>query len=197
VVTVSWAIQAFVLLWVAKKIGSEFLRHVCYLLYGIVLIRFGFVDLTRHFLIAPPAAEMSMADYLNHVVERLVMFGIPIASIGGAYRLLLHSSDADDRIVDRGNDISGWIKEAWAVRLAAGVAFGMLFLYLHLELHRTLGYFYLPLQLPVLTLLWLSMCGIFFTKPHKPPVKRSSDYWCCLSAVCCSSCSSSICLVGV
>lgn len=159
-ITVSWAIQALVLLWVANKIGSEFLRHVCYLLYGIVLVRFGFVDLTRHFLIAPPAAEMSMAAYLNHVVERLVMFGVPIASIGGAYRLLLNSRDNGDRLVGRENDISGVIKEAWAIRLAAGVAFGMLFLYLHLELHRTLGFFYQPLQLPVLTLLWLSICGL-------------------------------------
>ncbi|MDB5347632.1 MAG: hypothetical protein JWP89_6009 [Schlesneria sp.] len=159
-ITASWAIQAFVLLWVAKKIGSQFLRHACYLLYGIVLLRFGFVDLTRHFLIAPPAAEMTMMDYLNHVVERLVMFGIPIASMGGAYRLLLHSDDKGDRIVDRKNDISGLINEAWAIRLVVGVAFGMLFLYLHLELHRTLGYFYQPLQLPVLTLLWLSMCGV-------------------------------------
>jgi uncharacterized membrane protein YhaH (DUF805 family) len=34
----------------------------------------------------------------------------------------------------------------------------MLFLYLHLELNRTLGALFPPLRLPVLTLLWLSVC---------------------------------------
>src|SRR5262249_1576074 len=49
-ITVSWAIQAFVLLWIAGKLGSEFLRHVCYVLYAIVLFRFGFIDLRNQFL---------------------------------------------------------------------------------------------------------------------------------------------------
>ena len=159
-VTVSWAIQAFVLLWVAKKLGSEFLRHVCYLLYGIVLFRFGLLDLPRHFLTAAPTADMSLGDYLNHLLERLVMFGVPIACIGGAYRLLTRPSADGDRAVGQANDISGWIREAWAVRLAVGLSLGMLFLYLHLEFHRTLGYFYQPMQLPMLTLLWLAMCGV-------------------------------------
>ncbi|MFW6165326.1 MAG: hypothetical protein ACOC8J_03970, partial [Ralstonia sp.] len=33
-------------------------------------------------------------------------------------------------------------------------------MYLHLELARTLGYFYEPLKLPLLTLLWLALCGL-------------------------------------
>lgn len=159
-VTVSWAIQAFVLLWVAKKLGSEFLRQVCYLLYGIVLFRFGFLDLPRQFLTAPSTAEMSLGDYLNHLLERLVMFGVPIASIGGAYRLLSRPVAEGDRPVGQENDISGWIREAWAVRLAVGLSLAMLFVYLHFEFHRTLGFFYLPMQLPSLTLLWLAMCGV-------------------------------------
>src|SRR4029077_17776214 len=72
-VTVSWAIQAFVLLWVAGKLGSEFLRHVCYVLYAIVLIRFGFIDLTHQFLNAPPSANLPLFDYLRQLAERLVM----------------------------------------------------------------------------------------------------------------------------
>ena len=82
-VTVSWAIQAFVLLWVAGKLGSEFLRHVCYVLYAIVLFRFGFIDLRSQF--QQPVAELPMFDYLLQVAERLVLFGVPIASIGGAF----------------------------------------------------------------------------------------------------------------
>lgn len=159
-VTVSWAIQALVMLWIAQKLGSEFLRHVCYLLYGIVLFRFGLLDLPRQFLNAPSAEKLSINDYLMQLAERLVMFGIPIASIGGAYRLLSKPTADGDRVVGRANDISGFIRDAWAIRLAVGLAMGMLFIYLHLEFNRTLGFFYQPMQLPALTLLWLAMCGV-------------------------------------
>lgn len=159
-ITVSWALQALVLLWVGRKIGSEFLRHVCYLLYAIVLFRFGFLDLPRHFLTAASAADVPMAQYLNQLVERLIMFGVPIASIGAAYKLLTGWGSEDERVVSRNNDITGWIREIWAVRLAIGISLGMLFLYLHLEFYRTVGFFYPPMQLPVLSLLWLAMCGL-------------------------------------
>lgn len=159
-ITVSWALQAIVLLWVAQKVGSEFLRHVCYLLYAIVLFRFGFLDIPRNFLAGAPAADLAWQEYLSLLLERLVMFGVPIASIGGAC-LLIRPADDERRIIGESNDIPRWIRETWAVRTALGVALGMLFLYLHLELNRTLGFFYPPVQLPMLTLLWLAMCGVF------------------------------------
>src|SRR5205823_6733046 len=160
-VTVSWAIQAFVLLWVAGKVGSEFLRHVCYVLYAIVLFRFGFIDLQRQFLQAPSAADLPLFDYLRQLAERLVMFGIPIASIGGAYRLLMKQDAEAGGVVGRENDIPGWIRGVWALRLAVGIALGMLFVYLHLEFDRTFGYLYQPIKLPLLTLLWLALGGLF------------------------------------
>jgi uncharacterized membrane protein len=159
-VTVSWAIQAFVMLWAAGKLGSEFLRHVCYVLYAIVLFRFGFVDLQSQFLRAPSAADLPLIEYLGRLLERLVMFGVPIASIGGAYRLLIRQDAEAARLIGRENDIEGWVRGAWAIRLAVGIALGMLFVYLHLEFNRTFGYLYPPLKLPLLTLLWLAMCGL-------------------------------------
>lgn len=159
-VTVSWAIQAFVLLWVAGKLGSEFLRHVCYVLYAIVLFRFGFIDLQGQFLRAPASADLPLVDYLRELAERIVMFGVPIASIGGAYRLLLRQDEQSAGVVSRENDIPGWISGVLAIRLAVVVALGMLFLYLHLELNRTFGYLYQPVRLPLLTMLWLAMCGL-------------------------------------
>ncbi len=35
----------------------------------------------------------------------------------------------------------------------------MAFLFLHLELDRTLLYLFPPLRLPVLSLLWIALCG--------------------------------------
>jgi len=159
-ITVSWAIQAVVLLWIAGKVQSEFLRHVCYLLYAIVLFRFGVFDIPRQFLQAPASADLPLFDYLRQLAERLVMFGVPIASIAGAYRLLMQPREDEDRVVSDKNDIPSWIRGTWAMRLAVGIALGMLFIYLHLEFDRTFGYLYQPVKLPLLTLLWLAMCGL-------------------------------------
>lgn len=159
-ITASWAIQAFVLLWMAGKLGSEFLRNVSYVLYAIVWFRFGVIDLQNSFLQAPPADELTTSNYLSELLERLVMFGIPIASIGGAYRLLLKQDAESGDLVGRENDVPRWIEGVWAMRAAVGVAVFMMFIYLHLEFDRTFGYYYAPIKLPMLTLLWLALAGL-------------------------------------
>ena len=61
-ITVSWAIQALVLLWLADKLNSQFLRQVAILLYGIVLFRFGFMDLPAQYASElPRAANVALA----------------------------------------------------------------------------------------------------------------------------------------
>ena len=159
-ITMSWALQALIMLWMAGKIGSRFLQQVSYLLYGIVLFRFGMIDLRSEFLQAPSTAGMALAEYLSLLVERLVMFGVPIACLGGASRLLAKQETEAGGLIDRDNDVPEWLSGTWAVRLAVGAALGMLFLYLHLEFNRTVGYLYQPVKLPLLTLLWLAMCGV-------------------------------------
>ncbi|QDU37194.1 hypothetical protein Mal4_15030 [Maioricimonas rarisocia] len=159
-ITVSWAVQAFVMLWMAGRIGSEFLRHVAYVLYGIVLFRFGIIDLRSQFLQAPPSADLTMQAYITTLIERLMMFGVPVASLGGAYLLLQRQAAQRGDVIGEGNDIGPFVRDAWAIRLAIGAAVGMLFVYLHLEFNRTFGYFYSPLKQPVLTLLWIALCGV-------------------------------------
>ena len=88
-ITVSWAIQALVMLWLADKLNSQFLRQVAFLLYGIVLFRFGFMDLPAQYASrCRGPADVALGDYLRHLLERLVVFGVPIASMAGAYFLL-------------------------------------------------------------------------------------------------------------
>ncbi|MEW4528764.1 DUF2339 domain-containing protein [Maioricimonas sp. JC845] len=159
-ITVSWAVQAFVMLWMAGRIGSEFLRHVAYLLYGIVLFRFGFIDLRTQFLQAPSTADLTIQAYLATLLHRAVMFGVPVASLGGAYLLLQRQAAQRGDVIGEGNDIGPFLREAWAIRVAIGAAVGMLFVYLHLEFNRTFGYFYAPMKQPVLTLLWIALCGL-------------------------------------
>lgn len=156
-ITVSWALQALVLMWIAGKLKSEFVRHVSYLLYAIVLVRFGVIDLRTQFLQAPTAIDLEFNEFLRRLVERAVMFGIPVLSFAGAYRLLNQQQKEE---FGGPNDISSIVRGAWAIRLAAFIGLGMLFVYLNLEFSRTFGYLYSPLKAPLMTILWIGMCGL-------------------------------------
>ena len=158
-ITVCWAIQALVMLWLADKLKSAFLRQVAFLLYGLVLVRFGFIDLPGQYSLPLPAAvSVPLGDYLVHLLERLVIFGVPIASIAAAYFLLKSPSAPGRLAIEQANDIPQWVRMPWVLRCSILVALGMAFLFLHLELNRSLGYLFAPARLPVLTLLWLGMC---------------------------------------
>jgi len=156
-ITVSWSLQALVMLWIAGKLNSQFLRHVSYLLYGIVLFRFAFIDLLSEF--RPVSTEaLPLAEYLDELVQRLVMFGVPIGSLAAAWQLLKRQRASESWALEATNDIRGWVRERTAAHAVVVAVLGMLFLYLHLELNRTFGFLMPPLRLPVLTLLWLAMC---------------------------------------
>ncbi len=156
-ITVSWSLQAMVMLWIAGKLNSEFLRHVAYLLYLIVLGRFMFLDLPSQYGSAT-LADLPVREYIRAIIERLVMFGVPIGSLALGYRLLVKPPSAGSVAVNSVSDIGGWIEGRVAARAGVYVVFAMLFFYMHLELNRSLGALFPPLRLPVLTLLWLSVC---------------------------------------
>ena len=48
-ITASWATQGFVMLWIASRMKSEFLRQLAYILYLIVLVRIAIFDLHDQF----------------------------------------------------------------------------------------------------------------------------------------------------
>ncbi len=159
-ITASWAVQALVLLWMAGKLNSEFLRHVAYLLYAIVLWRFSFIDLRSQYFLSQIEPTMALGSYVLVMVERLVIFGVPLGAMAGAVKLLKRPDAATALALDRGNDVGGWIRRHWAVRWGVIAVLGLLFLFLHLELNRSFLYFYEPLRWPMLSLLWLALCGV-------------------------------------
>ncbi len=171
-ITVSWAIQALVMLWLADKLKSEFLRQVAFLLYGIVLLRFGFMDLPAQYSRALPAANVALGDYLAHLTERMIVFGVPIGSMAGAYFLLRAPRASARLVVDQANDVVQWVRTQWAVQCSVILVAGMAFVYLHLELNRTMGYLFAPCRLSVLTLLWVGMCLLllreYLASPSQP-----------------------------
>lgn len=156
-VTVSWSIQAVVLLWIAGKLDSQFLRHAAYLLYGIVLFRFGFIDLPSQYF-RQALGDLDLNEYLLRLVERLVMFGVPIGSLAVGYKLLDADERERERVLSQANDISGWVRENIAMRIAMFTGAGMLFVYLHLELNTVTGDLLPLVRMPVLTMLWVGMC---------------------------------------
>ncbi|MEN6458670.1 MAG: DUF2339 domain-containing protein [Thermoguttaceae bacterium] len=167
-ITASWAIQALVMLWIAGKLESEFLRHISYLLYVIVLGRFGLVDLrTQYFRHA--ASDLSTVDYLWQMFQRLTALGIPVASLAGAGWLLRQSSPNVRLPVGRNNDVEPWVGRGWAIGAIVALVAGMIFLALHLELNRSLLFFCPSLRLPLLSILWIAMCGFVLYQYRSRP----------------------------
>jgi uncharacterized membrane protein len=159
-ITVSWAVQALVLLWIAGKIDSHFLKQAAYVLYGIVLIRFSLIDLPEQYRGIQISADTTLSVYFMALLERLAIFGVPIASLAGAWYLLKSEQTHEDRIVKGENDVPVLIQTSYALRAFLLAVLGTLLVYLHLELNATVGFLFAPWRLPILTLLWVAACAV-------------------------------------
>ncbi len=171
-ITLSWSVQALILLWIARKLGSHTLKYVSFILYAIVVIRIGANDLPGQFDVPVPT-EISNSEYVARLIERLVMFCVPVISLGVAHRLLIGWPGEESSAIRSENDLPEVIPTTWASRSIVGVAAGMLFLYLHLEVNRTVGFAYNPLKLPLLTILWLIGCGVLL----RTAIRQKSEQW--------------------
>ena len=160
-ITVCWAVEALVLLWLADKVDSEFIRRAALVLYAIVLFRFGVIDLPGQYGSASHLeAGATLGVYFAHLLQRLVIFGVPIGSLAGGYFLLQSPSGPSSLKVDPASNLPERVRTPWAVRSFLILAFGMGFLYLHLEIARTLGDLFPAARMTTLTFLWLAMCWV-------------------------------------
>ncbi|MDP2903481.1 MAG: DUF2339 domain-containing protein [Methylovulum sp.] len=154
--TVSWSLQALVMLWMAGKLPSAFLQQVAYLLYLIVLVRFCFIDLPGQYGVAM-AGDVPFGTFLRGLLERVVSFGIPIASLGLAFMLVEKPASASPLACTCDNDMPPWLQNKGLLQSVLMLVAGLVFIVLQLELYHSFGYLYPPLQLPVLTLVWLAV----------------------------------------
>ena len=156
--TLCWSVQALILLWLSAKLESRFLQTVSYILYLIVFIRFFAVDMSQSFSVNIPK-DIGIASYMIILAKRLISFGIPVASIALAVRLIKKPAQSSpDLALDPVNDIKPALKQTNAAIIASGAVFAMLFLYLHLEINRTLFLIWTPLRMPALSFLWIAAC---------------------------------------
>ncbi len=161
-ITVSWAIEAAVLLWIAGKLQSRFLRQLSYVVYLLVLARFFVYDLSAQYFVQQVSADMSLGTYAANLVDRLVGFGVPIVSFFVGGRLLGHETPAAKAAVDDTRDTPDWLPSKWVKRSLWVLICIMGFLFLQFEVNRSFTYIFEPLRQPMLTLIWVAAGALLF-----------------------------------
>lgn len=155
-ITVSWSLQALVMLWIAGKLQSRFLKLLSFALYLIVLGRFAVLDLHSQFGSSAEAMH-TVSSALMATLHRIVIFGVPIGSLFLGHLLLQRQASLKDDTSETENDIPLEVNDSMFSSAALLACLGAVFFYLTLEVHRTLGILYDASRLPMLTLLWLGM----------------------------------------
>ncbi|MEY3460312.1 MAG: hypothetical protein RL215_3469 [Planctomycetota bacterium] len=156
-ITVSWSLQALVMLWAAGQLQSQFLRMVSGVLYLVVLFRFAVWDLHSQFGGSVQDSN-EPGDYLWALLQRLATSGIPIASF--ALGRVLLQRELRRREVSReveSIDLPEWLPLGRSVWVGTLALVGMLFVYLTLEWNRTMGGLAEGFRLPGMTLIWLAL----------------------------------------
>ncbi len=158
-ITVSWAVQGFVMLWIASRMKSEFLRQLAYVLYLIVLGRIAFLDLAVQFDVI--GREVTTGEYWAGFLRRLMVFGVPIASFFAAGRLFTKEDAASsDWLVSEGNDIKPWFGQSRLARFCFWVVVALTFVVMNVEVFFSIGAHYEPLMRPAMTLVWIALGAV-------------------------------------
>ncbi len=156
-ISLSWALQGLVMLWLAGKLDSRFLRGLSLGAYALALGRLLFYDLARQYA-GPLPADLVWADYLPVLGNHLLAIGGPVASLGGAWFLLKTPPVAAPSMkVARDNDVAADFGSPSALVVVGTLAIALLFLCLHIEIYRALSFFYDPLTYPAMSILWLAL----------------------------------------
>jgi len=159
--TIAFALLAFVFLWLGRKVKSNFLQSLSYLVYGIVFFRLVLWDMPRHYTLNAPDAAI-WSDYFKDLLDRLLTMGVSIGSLIGAF--LLSKRDAkESNIIFPENDINAAIP----ARVTCGILFWFsvvfVFIFMNLEVNSMFRCWE-PIRLPMLTLLWGSLILFFFSR---------------------------------
>jgi uncharacterized membrane protein len=154
--TMSWSLLAVMFLWLSGKVGSPFLRSLSYLLYAVVFVKLAAVDLARNFPHPRSGGSGDFSAYLRQMTDRLWTIGVSILAIFAAFFIERRRPTAE-KIAEPAKKTTGG---AWMRTLFYWLGILIVFVYLQLEVNAMFK-FYVPLRLPMLTVIWCAM-GAFF-----------------------------------
>ena len=158
--TLSFALMAFMFLWLGRRMNSHFLENLAHGLYLFVFFRLVALDSHSHYTFSP-RADAPMAEYWPVMVDRLWKFGGSIASVIAAF--FLHKRwQRPERAVEigEGNDTRSVVPASVATHVLYWCGVLFLFGFLYLELNTMFAHFD-PLRLPILTVLCCGMAVYF------------------------------------
>lgn len=156
--TLAWALQAFMFLWLGRRLDSAFLRQTAYAVYAITFIRLTLFEFPRFDFATAPA---DMTAYWKILIPRLWTFGGAIASVVAAFFLELrqsvqHPTPTAEALPDTPDIAPASLTHR--IFFWGGIA--TVFLYLHSELYMLFGFF-TPWRPAALTILWCLMAAGF------------------------------------
>lgn len=172
-ITVSWSIQALVMLWIAGKLRSRFLARSAYLAYLLVVVRIAYWDMPSQYAddVRGIGEAVSLAAYWPLLLERLVTFGVPTASLAGAF-FLLQTSVAPGSLALAVEEFDrDALTQQQTENDAAKIAFwcsaaAVAFIFLHFEANRWAANFFVEMRYPALTIAWLCL-GLFMLSVYR------------------------------
>lgn len=159
-ITASWALQGLIMLWLAGKLESRFLRLLACAAYALAASRLVLCDFYRQFAVAL-AADTTWPAYLKILGARVFELGVPLAALGGAWQLLRRPPAKSGLAIDRSCDFGPDAGQPLAATIAATVTVALLFIYAQLELQHTCGFCCPVLATPAMTIAWFGL-GLFF-----------------------------------
>lgn len=156
--TISLSLLAFMFLWLGRKMKSNFIQQLGYLIYAVIFYRLAFLDLPRNFGIAY-GENIPAAEYWRQMVQRLWTFGTSIGSVVAAFILQRRESlSEEDLSVPPENDVGNPLDRKLGSSAFFWAGLLLAFAFVHLELNSMFMYC-APLRLPVLSVLWCGMAA--------------------------------------
>ncbi|MFA7172882.1 MAG: DUF2339 domain-containing protein [Kiritimatiellia bacterium] len=159
--TIALALLAFVFLWLGRKVRSNFLQSLSYLVYGIVFFRVLFMEMPGHYTLNRSAPTL-WSEYFKEIFDRLFTFGSSIGSVIAAF-LLSKREAKESSLIFIENDITAAVPAPIARGTLFWISVAFVFLFLNLEFNA-MFLCWNPIRLPMLTLLWGGMVLFLFSR---------------------------------
>lgn len=152
--TSAWAIQALVLLWLAKRVASRFLQQLALAVYVVAIITLS-AAFQFHYS-GPIEEDLTVWQFLGQLGQRLIMFGMPLlCMVAGARLMLAQDIRGETQTQERRAASERTLSAAFLVGLAILLAS----IWLHLEIWFSVGYWDSAWRLPVFTWLYIGIAS--------------------------------------